>query len=78
MQQKLFLLTAIDAHNTAAVIVFLQVAFREPVIAADGYTYEKSALQEWLKQHSTSPVTGHELSHQLLTQNLAIKSLQMT
>ena len=36
----------------------LQEPMREPVIAADGQTYEKAALKSWLQQHDTSPVTG--------------------
>jgi hypothetical protein len=41
----------------------LQVLMVDPVIAADGHTYERAALQEWLQHHSTSPVTGATLEH---------------
>jgi len=30
----------------------------EPVIAADGHTYERAAIQHWLQGSSLSPVTG--------------------
>ena len=46
----------------------------EPVIAADGYTYEKNALQEWLKYSSTSAVTGDLLPHTRFVSNVLIKS----
>lgn len=34
-----------------------QDVIQEPVLAADGYRYERAALQEWLDKHHTSPVT---------------------
>lgn len=35
--------------------------FVDPVLAADGFTYEKDALKVWFLDKSTSPATGHEL-----------------
>ncbi len=46
-----------------------------PVIAADGHTYEKAAIQAWLHQHSISPVTGEALEHKHLVPNLVMKSV---
>ena len=40
-----------------------QALFLDPVIAADGHTYEKAAITEWLQEHQTSPVTGETLLH---------------
>eukprot|EP00949_MAST-11_sp_MAST-11-sp1_P004297 g4297.t1 len=38
--------------------------YAEPVIAADGFTYEKRAILEWLKKgHKRSPMTNLELSN---------------
>ena len=34
---------------------------RHPVILSDGHTYEESAAREWLRGHTTSPMTGEEL-----------------
>jgi len=45
------------------------------VIAADGHTYEKEAIQAWLHQHSSSPVTGKALEHKYLIPNLVLKSV---
>lgn len=45
-----------------------------PTIAADGYTYERAAMQIWLTDHSTSPVTGRPLLHRHLAENLVIKN----
>ncbi len=47
---------------------------QHPVIAADGHTYEKEALQQWLQCSQLSPTTGQKLAHIRLTPNLLIKS----
>ncbi|CAG9323652.1 unnamed protein product [Blepharisma stoltei] len=47
-----------------------------PVVAADGITYEKSAITLWLKKgHHRSPVTNERLLHNSLIPNLALKKL---
>ncbi|KAL0048104.1 hypothetical protein WJX82_007753 [Trebouxia sp. C0006] len=46
----------------------------EPVIAADGHTYERAAMQHWLQHHPTSPVTQALLPHTRLVPNLLIKA----
>ncbi|KAJ7516239.1 hypothetical protein O6H91_22G048800 [Diphasiastrum complanatum] len=33
----------------------------DPVITADGHSYERSAIEFWLKTHDTSPITGEVL-----------------
>ena len=53
----------------------MQALMREPVIAADGQTYEKQAMSAWLQQHKNSPVTGEALAHNHLVPNTVIKSL---
>lgn len=41
----------------------------DPVVAADGYTYEREAIKKWLSAHHTSPKTGEVLKHKELTEN---------
>ena len=48
---------------------------REPVVASDGVTYEKSDIMRWLAAKDTSPSTGMPLAHKHLTPNLALKKL---
>ena len=31
----------------------------DPVVAADGHTYERTAIAEWLEHHDLSPLTGY-------------------
>lgn len=49
----------------------------DPVIAADGNTYERSAMEDWLMHHSTSPSTGNALQHQRLVPNVLIRKVIM-
>ena len=42
----------------------LQSLMTDPVITEDGFTYERSAIEHWLKDHDTSPKTGKEASKQ--------------
>lgn len=46
----------------------------EPVVCADGHTYEKSAIELWLKTHNTSPKTNAPLPHKHLIVNYALKN----
>ena len=53
-----------------------QDLMEEPVVAADGHTYEKAAIVKWLeKGHKTSPFTGERLKHDFLTDNFALKKI---
>lgn len=50
---------------------------RDPVVAADGHTYERSAIKRWLQTSNTSPLTGSELQHKnLVTNYVLVSSLQ--
>ncbi len=54
--------------------LLLQKLMVEPVIAADGHTYERSAMKHWLQQNDTSPVTHLPLPHKRLVSNVVIRS----
>eukprot|EP00210_Caulerpa_lentillifera_P006974 g6669.t1 len=47
----------------------------DPVIAADGHTYERTAIGKWLSQKKISPITRQPISSDVLIPNLAIKHL---
>ncbi|KAI5077116.1 hypothetical protein GOP47_0006940 [Adiantum capillus-veneris] len=38
-----------------------QEIMKDPVITADGHSYERTAIEKWLKHHDTSPKTGEVL-----------------
>ena len=52
-----------------------QEAIVEPVVAADGHTYERLAIVRWLSDHHTSPVTGLFMRLELL-HNRALHTVQ--
>ena len=42
----------------------------DPVIAADGFTYEREAIVQWLEGHDTSPRTGQPLENKTVIPNM--------
>jgi hypothetical protein len=46
---------------------------RDPVICADGYTYERTAISTWLSSNAISPMTRQALPAAALTPNLALR-----
>lgn len=49
--------------------------FDDPVLAKDGYTYERQAIEQWILSHGTSPMTRQPLSLNDLCPNRKVKEL---
>ncbi|XP_010443973.1 PREDICTED: U-box domain-containing protein 52-like [Camelina sativa] len=49
----------------------------EPCVAADGYTYDREAIEEWLRVKDTSPVTNLPLPNKNLLANYTLYSAIM-
>ena len=47
----------------------------DPVCTADGFTYERTAITEWLRTKNTSPSTGATLEITILFPNLSLRSM---
>ena len=47
----------------------------QPVVAADGNTYERLAIEAWLQRSDTSPLTNEPLSHKGLVPNMLVKAI---
>lgn len=47
----------------------------DPVLAMDGLTYEREAIEEWLKNRGTSPGHGGVLSSKVLVPNISVRQL---
>ena len=47
---------------------------RDPVCTADGQTYEREAIEEWLEGHDTSPATNLVFENKRLNPNIALRS----
>lgn len=45
----------------------------EPITAADGQTYERTALAQWLLQSTASPWTNANIGHLPVYANRAVK-----
>lgn len=52
-----------------------QELLTEPVVAADGNTYERLAIEAWLQQSDTSPLTNEALPHKGLVPNKLVKAI---
>ncbi|CAJ1969246.1 unnamed protein product [Cylindrotheca closterium] len=46
----------------------------DPVVAADGHTYERTAIARWFQSSNKSPLTGGVLSHKELVSNYMLLS----
>jgi U-box domain/C2 domain len=47
---------------------------RDPVVAADGHTYERKAIARWFQESNKSPLTGSILPHKELVPNYMLLS----
>ena len=47
----------------------------DPVTTVDGFTYERTAISEWLRTKDTSPFTGATLESKTVIPNLSLRSM---
>lgn len=45
----------------------------EPVMTADGHSYDRKAIERWLQSNNTSPITNEQLTHKKLVTNWGLK-----
>lgn len=55
--------------------LMLQELLVDPVVAADGHTYERHEITEWLKTKDSSPMTNERMEHKYLIPNLALRAI---
>jgi hypothetical protein len=46
------------SYTLAHIHIHAQELMRDPVLASDGYSYERSAIEQWLRSHDTSPMSN--------------------
>ncbi len=51
---------------------------RDPVLCADGHSYDRTAITAWIAQHGNSPLTHKPLKHQDLIPNHTLRSFIST
>jgi hypothetical protein len=49
--------------------------FRNPVVAEDGNTYEKEAIEAWIRKNGTSPITNAKISQNLFPNHAVNKMI---
>ena len=49
--------------------------FRDPVIGADGHTYERENITLWIDKHATSPITREPMDVKSLRPNFIVKKM---
>ena len=54
---------------------FTQRIMRDPVVLADGHTYERAPAEKYLAQFGTSPRTGEKLASKAVLPNLMAREL---
>jgi hypothetical protein len=48
--------------------------FTDPVMCSDGHTYERRAIEDWLRSSDRSPNTNLPLGNRSLTPNLGLRA----
>ena len=51
-------------------MVFRTNLMADPVVASDGITYERSAIEQWMSGHDVSPITNEPFEHKYLNSNV--------
>ena len=51
------------------------ILMKDPVVAQDGYSYERSTITEWLSKNSTSPMNRSSITNKSLYPNIGVKLL---
>ena len=52
-----------------------QEVMTDPVLAADGHTYEREMIAEWLRIRRTSPLTNEQMPSTNLMPNITLKKV---
>jgi len=47
----------------------------DPVVASDGHTYERYAIEQWLSKNKSSPLTGQQLENPHLLPSHTLKRI---
>lgn len=50
------------------------VAMRDPVVDREGNSYERTAIKEWMRTHTTSPLSRKPLSADHLVENRLLRN----
>ena len=65
----------VERYKMSMVCPITQVLMTDPVVAADGHSYERSAIEHWMRTSNKSPMTGAELANRMLITNHTLRSI---
>ncbi|CAF0859423.1 unnamed protein product [Didymodactylos carnosus] len=74
IQQNLQQMSTQNLTNCITCCISKEI-LRDPVVAADGFTYEREEILEWFKVSNRSPMTNEELENLDVKPNHAIKQI---
>ena len=64
----------VQIQNDALCPINLEV-MEDPVVCADGHSYERAAITTWFKKNQKSPMTGKKLPNKKLTPNITLRKM---
>jgi len=62
-----------QTSNAAFLCKITMSVMRDPVMEPDGFSYEREAIEKWIRKHGTSPMTRRPLRIEDLKPNRALK-----
>mmetsp|Transcript_55447 Transcript_55447/g.120873 ORF Transcript_55447/g.120873 Transcript_55447/m.120873 type:complete len:328 (-) Transcript_55447:80-1063(-) len=68
-------LDTLDALLQECMCPISRSLLRDPVMAADGHTYEREAIIRWLTRHNTSPMTGLPVPNRIIVPNMMARKM---
>lgn len=68
------LMMNIEIYLCLAWLLSSHEVMTDPVLARDGFSYERAAIEHWLRTHDTSPMTNQRLPSRELVPNNALRS----
>lgn len=60
-------------HDDRFICAISHELMRDPVLAADGFTYEREQIEMWIKRSETSPMTNTPLEHPHLVPDMSMR-----
>jgi hypothetical protein len=67
--------TLIEIDEKDLICPITRMIFNEPVMATDGYFYERQKIEAWLEGNNTSPMTGMQLESKNLYSNIIFQNI---
>eukprot|EP01026_Neomeris_dumetosa_P043383 TRINITY_DN3635_c0_g2_i2.p1 TRINITY_DN3635_c0_g2~~TRINITY_DN3635_c0_g2_i2.p1 ORF type:complete len:1081 (+),score=203.19 TRINITY_DN3635_c0_g2_i2:118-3243(+) len=74
-KQLTFAVIGLEQIKESVICPLSRCLMDDPVVAADGYTYNRDSIENWMLSSSTSPTTSLPLSSSILIPNQAVRGI---